>query len=132
MRADTRGASLLLEIIIGLGVFSVGLLVMLAVFPSSHRSLTQARNYATATSIARDFMDRERSVSASAAVTPTDFPFVSTSIVDGKTLQTTFTVDIQYQELGGAAGEQRLIIVTVSWQEGPIDREVRYETFQVI
>lgn len=126
------GIALLLELVIGLGIFSVSMLAMLSIFPSSHRAMTEAKNYAMASSLARDYMDQERG-RAYALPQARNFPVVGTAVVDGKSLNTTFTVDIAHQmyELGTPT-ERRGIEVRVSWAEGATRREVFYESFEIL
>ena len=122
--------SLLLEVVVGLGVFVVAALIMIGTFPTFHRALTAAKNYSTASYVARDFMERERALAGQPTVTPRTFPYPVTYSIDGKIITTVFQVDIAYQTYDASLPQARRgVQVRVTWSEGPIRREVFYETF---
>lgn len=127
-----RGISLLLEVVLGLGIFTSALLLMLSVFPSVHRGLTQAKNYRTATAIATSALEREMTREYLPMPGPQNYLDRVVTTLDGKTVTTDFTVDIVRQTFDpGLPGEYQTIQVRVSWTEATIDREVLYETFKI-
>ena len=127
-----RGMSLLLEVVLGLGIFAGALLLMFSIFPTVHRSLTEAKNYRTASAIAASFAEREMLQSYSPIPAPQVFPYPVVSVLDGKSVTTNFTVNITRQAFEtGLATEYQSIQVRVQWSEGAIAREVFYETFKV-
>lgn len=124
--------SLLLEVVLGLGIFAGALLLMFSIFPTVHRSLTEAKNYRTASAIAASFAEREMLQSYSPIPAPQVFPYPVVSVLDGKSVTTDFTVNIARQTFDtGLPTEYQSIQVRVQWNEGAIAREVFYETFKI-
>lgn len=127
MRRRFRGA-LLLEALLGLGIFAVALLLSFGVFPNSQRATTVSRNYVLANSIARDFLDREllKDYDSVAASGPT--PVTREVVSDGVSRMLDFEHEIVVDLVdAGTADERKNVRSIVRWNEGPFQREVFYE-----
>lgn len=122
--------SLLLETVVGLGIFTVALLIIFGIFGTVGRSSGQARDHSLATHLARETLDRERSRPYASV---DDVPLTVVPVnytMKGVTGTTTFNVVVDVTEV--VPGERKDVLVTVSWDEGTtMTREVRLETFVV-
>lgn len=138
-RAAAAGASLLLEVVFGIAIFSVSLLLLFGIFPTAQRSVNQARDVGIANNLAREFLERERALPygdvgniTQAATAPPELVTVPT-VVNGVNGQTTFEVTVAVAE--PEPGKRKVITVVVAWHEGSgpleVDREVGLECFKV-
>lgn len=137
-----RGLSLLLEVIFGIGIFSVCMLMVFSLFPTSHRSLTQAKNYGFAGNLARQIMEQERALGYDGLPLgpgPIDLIY-GTATVDGTTATTTFNHQRTVAQLTTSAAEgydSKGLAVRVWWVDGRagvasfLEREVTLETIVV-
>lgn len=128
MRSE-RGVSLLLEAVLGIGIFAVSLLLVFGIFPSSQRSVTQAKDLAVAHNLAREFLEEElaKAYVDVAASGPTPLPISTT--VNGETTTTQFEVTVQVTE--EVPNRRKAVTVLVNWDFGEIRREVRLEGYAV-
>jgi len=140
VRRRGAGISLLLEVILGLGLFSITLLLLFALFPSSQRALVQSKNYAQANGLAREIMEQERTKQPFSAIV--DLPAFTRqleSTTNGVASNTTFVVTSNVTDLSTTAGgdpfNMKGVRVTVRWEEGwiagNIVREAQLETFVI-
>ncbi|MBI3927516.1 MAG: hypothetical protein HY319_18400, partial [Armatimonadetes bacterium] len=92
-----RGVSLLLEILFGLGLFAIAFILVFSLFPTSHHSLTQAKNYALANAAAQEYIAKEKVKDYQAILdaSPT-LGLVETrsATINGVAVNTTFNVDV--------------------------------------
>ncbi len=125
------GVSLLLEVLFGLGLFGAVLLIVFGLFPTTHRSITQARRVTEANNLAREYLEVERAKPfqdpAPGSFTA-GFPTVR-SRVDGNEVSNTYNVTVAVTNVGTPASddERQSIVVSVAWNEGPVNRTVRAE-----
>ena len=127
--------NLLLEVVLGLGIFALSILMIFGVFPYAQRAITQSKNVAVAHNLARDFLDRERALTypdvgnvTPASVSPPEIVPVNTT-VNGVTARTIFEVTVRVDEL--ELNKRKVITVEVVWEEGPIKRQARMESTKV-
>ncbi|MEW6278922.1 MAG: type II secretion system protein [Candidatus Eremiobacterota bacterium] len=123
-----RGLSLLLETVVGIGIFSVSLLLVFALFPSFHRSMTQAKNVSVATHLAREILEQERSKSYATIGPMPPTPIRRACVINGVPVDTPFQVDMTCTTIPGPP-EYKVLVVTVRWTEAAIDRSVALETY---
>lgn len=121
-----RGLSLLLEVLIGLFIFSVGFLFVYGVFPMAQRSLAEGRNQLVANNIAREAMENERHKSLSKVAKYSEPMVVTetnrvTSQVEGKESPVDYTVTLSGDD--GPVQGTRQVEVKVAWQYGGIKHE---------
>ena len=121
--------SLLLETILGLGLFSVVILVLFGIFGAVGRSNSQAREHAMARNLAQAALNREcgkpyASVMSVPALTVTEH-FVS----NGVNASTDFRVEIVVTEL--VPGERKSVLAVVTWNFGDANRQFQLENFVV-
>lgn len=135
-KGSRRGLSLLLEVIFGLGLFAASMLLVFAVFPTSHRAITSTKNLAVATDLAREFMEQElaKSYGTITDADPVAFPIPVT--VNGVVTSTEFDPLVEvFAELPGAAPNdfaRKRVVVTVGWVEGNgADRSVVLESYAI-
>ena len=133
MRRRSRGA-LLLEALLGMGIFLVALLLAFGVFPNSQRAAAQARNFNLATAMARDFLDQELAKPydsiADVAPFPQDRFFRSNSKDSAPPIRIRYEVEIETSPLTITPPVEGKIVRTfVRWVEGSIRREVSYESW---
>lgn len=128
----SSGVSLLLEVLFGLGLFGGVMLIVFGLFPTTHRSITQARRITEATNLANEFMETERTVGGTGFIDPVPGP-VSQLItlgasVDGKPISNTYNITVsRATSAAGADDERQSIVVNVTWNEGPTNRTVSAE-----
>lgn len=120
-----RGVSLLLEVVIGLGIFAGAVLVALGVISLSNRAAVGARQRTAALNLARAALDSELSKAFDAVASSSD-ENVITSEHDGVRSSTTFTVTVTVT----AEGTQRKhVLAEVSWPETNQVRKVTLEGY---
>ncbi|MFA5509179.1 MAG: hypothetical protein WC314_01560 [Vulcanimicrobiota bacterium] len=129
MSKSQAGVSLLLEIVVGLGIFTVALLLVFGVLASSARSSSQAREYAVALHLARENMERLCSLPYPNVVTETAVEFPLGSVVNGVASTVSYQVITEVVEVN--PGEQKSVVVTVEWQHSETTRRVRLESLRV-
>lgn len=127
---------MLLEIVVGLGVFAAALLFIMGIFTVSHQATTSTKNLALASELARETMEQQlgRSYSGVTNVDPVEVPIPS--VINGENLVTVFTSRVQvFPEAAGPAPNnfaRKRVLVTVSWREGMNShRETALETYVV-
>lgn len=124
-----RGVALLLETVVGLGLFAVAIIIFFGIFTTVGRSAAQARNHSVALHLARELMERERSKDY-AAVDDVGLAVVPVSAtMNGVDTTMQYNTEVYVNE--EVAGERKNVLVTVSWAEGAVRREVQLETFKV-
>jgi len=130
------GVSLLLEALLGIGIFGAVMLVVFSLFPSTHASLSQARRYTEAVNLAREHADLVRAMGYPTGAPPVPaippVPVPISVVVDGKPSETLYQVTVDRTLAGTPPDDLCLINVTVSWDEGTgigtIKRQVQVGT----
>lgn len=126
-----RGVSLLLEVIIGLGIFLIAFLFVYGVFPMSQRALAEGRNQMVANNLAREFMEIERDKNMARVargegkLTVTDSRR-SEGEVDGRKGAVDYEVTVTGDD--GPAPGTRLVEVAVSWTYGGLRHETKIQS----
>lgn len=143
VRHRNRGA-LLLEVLLGIGIFATALLFSFGVFPNSAKASAQSRNYTIARAIARDYLDREMvrnfdDVGPPAPQPAPPWPAVVSFeprevVTDGVRVQNNFQVSVEVDVLddrdAGDPIDRKHIKVTVAWNLGSdSQREVFLESW---
>lgn len=123
-------ASLLLEVVLGLGVFAVAFLLSVGVFPGAQKALAQSKNYLVATDLARQILEERRALGYSGVVVGLTGPIPSpiSATVHGVQAATDFEYEVLVTE-PFPAQQIRDVLVTVRWREAAIVREVRLESY---
>lgn len=125
------GVSLLLEVLIGLGIFLIGFLFVYGVFPMSQRSLAEGRNQMVANNIAREFMEAERDKNLARVargegkLTVTD-KRKSDDLVEGRKGSVDYEVTVTGDD--GPAPGTRLVDVAVTWTYGGLQHETKIQS----
>ena len=134
-RSDS-GMTLLLEIVLGLGIFTAALLFIMGIFTMSHKSTTSAKNLAVASQLAREVMEQQIAIGYPSIVTlaPVEVPMPAT--INGVDVITNFTVLVEaVEEPAGAPPNdfaKKRVLVTINWREGTgADRTTKLETYVV-
>ena len=129
MRGRKRGA-LLLETLLGLGIFATALLLSFGAFPNGQKATNLSRNYLLARSLARDYLDRELLKDFGSVVDIAPFPAPRTVTSNGVTTTVDFEVEIIVDVLDpGPPIARNNVRSVVRWAEGPFQREVFYESW---
>jgi hypothetical protein len=127
-----RGA-LLLEVLLGLGLFVTALLFSFGVFPNSARATTQSRNYTLARAIAREFLEEELTRAYgtySTADVLTQRVITNDGVVIAKDFRVEFTPTVLEDSSAGDPFDRTHLKVTVHWNEGTdSEREVFLESW---
>lgn len=124
MQKRNAGVSLLLEALLGIGIFGAVMLVVFSLFPSTHASLAQARRYSEALNLAREHAELVRALGYPAGAPPVPplaqypMPLPVSVVVDGKATETLYTVTVNRALAGTAPDDLCTINVTVAWDEG--------------
>ena len=124
MKKRVAGVSLLLEALLGIGIFGAVMLVVFSLFPSTHASLAQARRYSEAVNLAREHAELVRALGFPAGAPPVPalpqypMPLPVSVVVDGKAAETIYTVTVNRALSGTAPDDLCMINVTVAWDEG--------------
>ena len=133
-RSDVRAVSLLLEIIIGLGLFSLAIVFTLGMFPNSGRSLTQAQELMQATTVARQVL--ETIVAQGYHYLPQApgnySPYLTDAVTEISstrgntfTLQFNYEVDVNVAYVPTSTTEKfKNVTVCVSWNDGALLRRI--------
>ncbi|MBI3925355.1 MAG: hypothetical protein HY319_07450 [Armatimonadetes bacterium] len=131
-KGRSRGISLLLEVVFGIGLFAASLLLIFGVLPTSHRALTQAKNLALANGIARELLEQELARDFDTIDSSAGIPYPRQVIVNGVQATTQFTGAVAVTVLDTAPPfDRKRVVATVMWTEGPIRRQVRLESHAV-
>jgi type II secretory pathway pseudopilin PulG len=117
--------SLLLEVVIGLGIFSISLLVALGVISMSGQATSTARNHSAALSLARGTLDSELSKTF-AAIGGGSEAIVILGERSGIASSTEFTIRITVTPDGT---EKKHVKVAVAWPAGNLTRDVSVEGY---
>lgn len=132
VRARERGVSLLLEAALGLGIFTVALLMLFAVFPLAHRSLTQARNHEIATNLAKDFLEQElRKDYDSVQNLASPIQVIVPATSDGVNVSLRFNISIEVDEVATSPPDlysRKNVVIRASYLEGLREGKVTLET----
>ncbi len=123
-RREERGISLVLEIVIGLGIFLIAFLLSYGVFPLNQRALAEARNQLVANGIARQVMnvERERKTARVAGgggdLLITDVR-EGNHVVEGRDSRVDYNVEVKARD--GDLEGTRVIEVSVTWTYGGVN-----------
>jgi type II secretory pathway pseudopilin PulG len=134
-RSKARGMTLLLEVIIGLGIFSVSILLIFGLFASSQKATASAKNLAVAADLAKEVMETELSKGYD-GVGPSSVDIPMPTTVDGVATTTVYKTEVEVNEVIEKAPfdfPRKRILVTVSWDEvtGMKGRKTQLETILV-
>jgi hypothetical protein len=128
--------ALLLEIVVGLGIFAGSMLFVMGIFTMSHKSTTSTKNLSVAGDLAREHMEQEIARGYASLITraPVDIPVAAT--INGVQTSTVYTIAVEvFTEAPGPPPNnfaRKRLLVTVSWREGTgADRSTRLETYVV-
>lgn len=126
-RKRRAGVSLLLEVVIGLGVFAGAVLVSLGVISFSDRAAVGARNHTTALSLCKGALDNELSKTfGSVADSVNTLPIQNENA--GVVSSVNFQVSVKVTNI---AANQDLVTVEVSWPENNRTRKVTLQGYSV-
>lgn len=124
----------MLEVLVGLTIFVIALLLVFSFFPNAKRSAVMAKNRATANSLAKELLERERALPYNdvgnvtpAAVAPPEV-FAIPGVVDGQNVNTDFEARIRVTEL--EPDKLKEISVEISWMHGSQRHQFRLETYK--
>lgn len=119
---------MLLETVLGLGIFAVCLLMLFSIFPTSHRSTTQAKNVSLATNLARERLEWQLALGHddAASVPPTVIP--KGCRINGEDTQVEFVCTVTVTDVASMPGV-RNVVSLVEWKEGPINRRVDLQSY---
>ena len=142
-----RRGALLLEVLLGIGLFATALLFSFGVFPNSAKASAQSRDYTVARAIARDYLDQEM-VKAYADIGPPPGPPPKapppwapavtieprSTVTDGvqvlKQFEVTVEVDVLDDTGAGDPIDRKHVKVTVRWNRtSDLPREVFLESW---
>ncbi len=128
-----RGVSLLLEAVLGFGIFASALLVIFALFPSTYQSTTLAKNLTIANGIAQEVMEQERSQPFLNIVSKPRVPFPApASVIDGVVSNVDFNVEVTVlNDPLPTVPFRKHLVVRVDWADARIVHEVVLETYAV-
>lgn len=130
MVSKKRGMSLLLEAVFGLGLFSVSLLLLFGIFPTSHRAVTQAKNVSLATNLARELLEGELVKGYANAGVPAAGTVIipRSGLVNGQPVTTNFNCTVTVTPHPTEANV-KVVVSRVDWMEGPIQRDVTLQSY---
>jgi len=122
---------MLLETMLGFGLFSLALLFVFSLFPVAQQSSTQARDLSLATGLARDLLEEKRAltfddpglVSSSPVLIPVD------AEVNGVRTTLVFERRLEVTPLPTPRQDLKSVVVYVDWKYQEIPRSVQLETF---
>ena len=120
---------LLLEVLVGIGVFSVALLLLFGVFPATHRAETMANNLNVANGLALEYLERELAKPYDGIADSGPFPIPIVTTVNGVDTVRDFEITVSETELD--LDRRRLVNVRVQWMQGEIQRRVEVEGYAV-
>lgn len=128
---SNRGVSLLLEAVIGFGIFATALLVIFALFPSTYQSTTLAKNLTIANGIAQEVMEQERAQPFINVVSKPRVPFPApASVIDGTVSNVNFNVEVVVlNDPLPTVPFRKHLAVRVDWADSRIVHEVVLETY---
>ena len=117
------GIVLLLEVVVGLGVFVAAILFVFGIFASSQKATVSSKNLAIASDLAREAMETElaRGYDDLTTSAPVNVPIETE--VDGVKTTTTFTTEVTVTEVPPGKNKgvddfvRKHIRVQISWPE---------------
>jgi type II secretory pathway pseudopilin PulG len=116
MRCYRRGISLLLEVLLGLGLFGLGMLMVMGLFPTTFASSAQARNLSLATNLAREVCEQVKGQGYNDALSRPWTPVTFNSEINGQTAVQQFAYDVDVTEIAGRPLKN--LTVRVRWNTG--------------
>lgn len=131
--SDCRGVSLLLEVVVGLGIFATCILLIFGVFTSSQKATASSKDLTVASDLAREIMESQ--LARGYAGLETTDPVVVTipTTVDGRRTTTPFTTKVDVTRQTADANfpfRRKYLLVTVSWDGATgVRRKVKLETY---
>lgn len=128
MKCRSRGG-LLLEVLLGLGIFATAILLAFGVFPNSRRAAVQSRNYTVANAIARDYLERELAKDFASITSYGPLPEERYVTMDGRDITLPFDVEMVVTPITTTPIERSNVKCVVGWQDGEQRKEVFYETW---
>lgn len=138
-RAHSRdGVILLLEVVVGLGLFLLAILFIFGIFVSSQKATVSSKNLAIGSDLAREVMEKELARGYVDLVSSAPVTLPIETEVDGVLTITNFTSEVEVTELppGTDPGvddfRRKLVKVVVSWPGvGGFQRNTALETIVV-
>ncbi|HIB67254.1 MAG TPA: hypothetical protein EYO33_19655 [Phycisphaerales bacterium] len=128
---------MLLEVVIGFGVFATAVLFLFGLFATSKKAQASSKNLAIASELCREAMERELAKGYAGITTEPPIPNPHAppmeSTVNGVTSKTYFQLSVDVNELLVTADSvpRKLVTVTVSWDGVTGPRKVELETILV-
>ena len=121
------GFSLLLEVLLGLSLFTLAVLFLLRLFPASDASVGQADRVAQATQMARRLMEERlaQQYDLLSVGTVKGTEAVQHASRRGSSIATEYAYEVDVAEVQPSL---KRIQVKVNWQTGPLQREVVVES----
>ncbi len=121
--------TLLLEVLLGFGIFLTALLLAFGVFPNSAKATTLSRNYTIARALARDHLERELTKSY-ISMAPSATSEIKLVTNNGVQVEKNFEIDVAVVVLddrgAGDPFDRKHIKVTVTWN---LSSDSRREVF---
>lgn len=122
-RGRRRGVILLLEVVVGMGLFLLAVLFIFGVFVTSQKATVSSKNLAIGSDLAKEVMETElaRGYTDLVSSAPVNTPIETE--VDGVLTTTTFTSEVSVTEIppGTEPGVddfgRKIVRVTISWPE---------------
>ena len=124
----SRGVSLLLESVLGLGLFALALLFSLGIIVGVAKTSAEAREYTLARQTAQQVMEQYRGLPYASIAIPPPIPYlVSVPFTnDGVSAALDLTVTLTITE--PVANQRKDVLVNVSWTHGSLVRSVLLES----
>jgi type II secretory pathway pseudopilin PulG len=133
MSRSRLGFSMLLECLVGIGIFAVAVLMAMGLYPAAHGALTQAKQMNVATQLSHQVMEQALSRGWDAVVDIPPGPsteFVYPMQQEGRDINLRYQYEVDVQ--GPASGSKlKKILVTVRWTQGKHKRSVFVESYKV-
>jgi hypothetical protein len=119
--------SLLLEALVGMGLFATAVLMTLSLFPSAASALSQAKEVGEANALARDVMENQLAKSYSNIVAvPGPSGYNVTNVDRGALVTQQFIYSVDVTQPTGYQNYKSLN-VTVKWTHGNLLRQVQLQ-----
>lgn len=123
LKCKNRGVVLLLEVVVGLGVFVAAILFVFGIFASSQKATVSSKNLAIASDLGREAMETElaRGYDDLATSAPVNLPIETE--VDGVKTTTTFTTEVKVTEIPPGKNKgvddfvRKHLQIQISWPE---------------
>lgn len=116
MFGHPKGMSLLLEVLLGLGLFGLCMLLVMGLFPTTFASSAQARNLSLAANLAREVCEQVKAEGYSAAVPRSWTPVTLTTEINGVKSAQEFSYNVDVTPIAGRPLKD--VVIQVRWGTG--------------